>query len=169
MRRRKLKTMNLKAISIIAVAIFFLTISVGYSYLQQKLNIYGKSTIVPQNEEGYLKGNSTFSWSIVNVDEQDKFKTYEINLIIINKDADISSWEIAFDIPQGYIDSKSNVENGVSKRIENNRLILTSATDSNGYLSKGSKLEINIDLTFTNDKFEINNLTLNDRLASYNK
>ena len=65
MRRKKVKTIKLKAISIVLVAIFFLTISVGYSYLQQKLNIYGKSTITVQNDGKYINGNSIFSWNVV--------------------------------------------------------------------------------------------------------
>ena len=46
MRRKGFEKVNLKIVAMIALLIFFLLISVGYSMLRQKLNIYGRSTIV---------------------------------------------------------------------------------------------------------------------------
>ncbi|MBR2241316.1 MAG: hypothetical protein IJ890_08080 [Clostridia bacterium] len=169
MRRKKVKTIKLKAISIVLVAIFFLTISVGYSYLQQKLNIYGKSTITVQNDGKYINGNSIFSWNVVDTYEQENAKIYNVKLRVINKDSDISEWEVGFDIPNGYVDSKSDIESKFSKKIEDNRVKIKALNNSNTYLANGSILEIEIKLAVLNDRLEINNLTLNGKLATYNQ
>ena len=62
MRRRSFEKINLKLIAMIALLIFFLAISVGYSMLRQKLNVYGRSTIVVNednntNEKGDTNKN----------------------------------------------------------------------------------------------------------------
>lgn len=62
MRRRSFEKINLKLIAMIALLIFFLAISVGYSMLRQRLNVYGRSTIVVNednntNEKGDTNKN----------------------------------------------------------------------------------------------------------------
>ena len=69
MRRYKFEKINLKIVAFVILFIFFLAISVGYSYLQQQLNIYGKSTIVTDDSGKYLLGNSKYSYKIVDVSE----------------------------------------------------------------------------------------------------
>ena len=50
MRRLRFEKINLKLIAIVAIVLYFLTISVGYSMLRQKMNIYGRATIGDSNE-----------------------------------------------------------------------------------------------------------------------
>ncbi len=56
MRRRSFEKVNLKIIAMVALLIFFLLISIGYSIMRQKLNIYGRSTIVV-DEKNYTNTN----------------------------------------------------------------------------------------------------------------
>ena len=62
MRRKSFEKINLKLVAMIALLLFFLTISVGYSVLRQRLNVYGRATIVVNennntNEEGDTNKN----------------------------------------------------------------------------------------------------------------
>ncbi len=50
MRRRRFEKINLKIVAMIVLLIFFFVISIGYSMLRQRLNIYGRSTIVVNDE-----------------------------------------------------------------------------------------------------------------------
>ena len=50
MRRRRFEKINLKIVAMIVLLIFFFVISIGYSMLRQRLNIYGGSTIVVNDE-----------------------------------------------------------------------------------------------------------------------
>lgn len=56
MRRKSFEKINLKLVAMIVLLIFFFIISIGYSVLRQRLNIYGRSTIVV-NEDNNLKTN----------------------------------------------------------------------------------------------------------------
>lgn len=57
MRRRSFEKVNLKIVAMVALLIFFLMISVGYSMLRQKLNIYGRSTIVVNENNNNINTN----------------------------------------------------------------------------------------------------------------
>lgn len=57
MRRRSFEKVNLKIVAMVALLIFFLMISVGYSMLRQKLNIYGRSTIVINENNNNINTN----------------------------------------------------------------------------------------------------------------
>lgn len=46
MRKRRFERINLKLVSMIILIILLFIISIGYSVLRQRLNIYGRSTIV---------------------------------------------------------------------------------------------------------------------------
>ncbi len=164
MSKLKLKKTNLTMISLIIIFILFLTISIGYSCLQQKLNIYGKSTIIADESGKYINGNSTYSYKIINSQKQEEsnYIIYDVKLTIVNMDNDIGSWEISFDVPKGYNDFISNIKEGFSKKYENGRLTIYS---ENGYLSKGNTLELEIQFAIDGE-FSINNLTLNGKLAS---
>ena len=50
MRRRRFEKINLKIVAMVVLLIFFFVISIGYSMLRQRLNIYGRSTIVVNDE-----------------------------------------------------------------------------------------------------------------------
>ena len=50
MRRLKFEKINLKIIAIVAILLYFFTISIGYSVLRQRMNIYGKATIGDSRE-----------------------------------------------------------------------------------------------------------------------
>lgn len=50
MRRLKFEKINLKIIAIVAILLYFFTISIGYSVLRQRMNIYGKATIGDSSE-----------------------------------------------------------------------------------------------------------------------
>ena len=165
MSKIKTKKSNLTIIVIAIIFIFFLTIGVGYSYLQQKMNIYGKSTIVTDESGKYINGNSTYSYQIVNSEMQSGTNNiiYDVKLKITNMDKDISSWEISFDAPEGYDDFNSNIKDGISKKYENGRITIN-ARENEGYLSKGSALEIEMQLAI-NGELHIDNLTMNGRLA----
>ena len=158
---RKLKTKKSKTITItlIIIFIFFFTIGVGYSYLQQRINIYGKATIVTDESGKYIKGNSTYSYEIINSQNSDEtnYTIYDVKLKIINMDTDIDLWQVAFDVPEGYNDAMSNIKENSSKKCENGRLTIYSK-DENGYLAKGSTLELEVQLAINGD-FDIKNLT----------
>ena len=167
MRRKRFEKINLKIVALVILVIFFITISVGYSYLQQKLNIYGKSTIAPQNIDEYVVGNSTYSWKIISQETKQNYTCYDVILTIVNLDNDITSWEVAFEMPQGYNNSMSEVEEAAYKNYENERLTIY-AKSENGYVSKGNTLKLTMKLT-TSGVFNIEKLTLNGKLASSTK
>lgn len=56
MRRRSFEKINLKLVAMVILIIFFFIISIGYSLLRQRMNIYGRSTIVV-TEENNIKTN----------------------------------------------------------------------------------------------------------------
>lgn len=168
MRRQEVKKVSLKAIVLIVITIFFLTISIGYSYLKQSLNIIGQSTIVAQKPSEYKKGNSTYTWSIDSSWGQGgtKYMTYHIVLNIVNMDADINGWEISFDIPNTYNAERSNAWAASSVTFENGRITIKSQS-WNGYIAKGSSLNLDFQLSFDDDQaLYIENLTLNGLLAT---
>lgn len=168
MRRQDVKKVSLKTIALIIITIFFLTISIGYSYLKQSLNILGKSTIVEQTPNKYEKGNSTYTWSIDSSWGQGgtNYMTYNIVLNIVNMDADIGSWEISFDIPNSYNAERSNVWSASSVTFKNDRITMK-AQSWNRYIAKGSSLKLDFQLSFDdNQDLYIENLTLNGLLAT---
>ena len=71
MRRRSFEKVNLKIVAMVALLIFFLMISVGYSMLRQKLNIYGRSTIVINENNNNIKKITGYN-KIVNETDSDK-------------------------------------------------------------------------------------------------
>ena len=164
MRKQKVKNKKVTIIVLIAISIFFLTISVGYSYLQQKMNIYGKATVVTDESGKYIKGNSTYKCEIRNTAENDgeNYKIYDVKLTIVNMDSDISSWQVSFDVPQGYKDAPSEVAEKYSKKYADGRVTIDY---KDGYIAKGNALELEMKLAI-NGEFDINNLTLNGRLAT---
>ncbi len=168
MRRQEVKNVSLKTIALIIITIFFLTISIGYSYLKQSLNILGQSTTVGQTSSEYEKGNSTYTWSIDSSWGQGgtNYMTYHIVLDIVNMDADINSWEISFDIPNSYNAERSNAWAASSVTFENGRITMK-AQSWNGYIAKGSSLKLDFQLSFDDDQeLYIENLTLNGLLAT---
>lgn len=168
MRRQEVKNVSLKTIALILITIFFLTISIGYSYLKQSLNILGQSTTVGQTSSEYEKGNSTYTWSIDSSWGQGgtNYMTYHIVLDIVNMDADINSWEISFDIPNSYNAERSNAWAASSVTFENGRITMK-AQSWNGYIAKGSSLKLDFQLSFDDDQeLYIENLTLNGLLAT---
>ena len=168
MRRQEVKNVSLKTVALIIITIFFLTISIGYSYLKQSLNILGQSTTVGQTSSEYEKGNSTYTWSIDSSWGQGgtNYMTYHIVLDIVNMDADINSWEISFDIPNSYNAERSNAWAASSVTFENGRITMK-AQSWNGYIAKGSSLKLDFQLSFDDDQeLYIENLTLNGLLAT---
>lgn len=168
MRRRSFEKVNLKVVSIIALILFFFTISIGYSVLRQNLNIFGKATITEQRINGYIKGNSYYKYQILSTEKNEinNCTIYDVKIIVTNMDNDITAWKVEFDAPQGYSDLDSSSASNIYKEFEKNRIILSS-NNSNGYISKGSNLELEIKIAILGDsELSINNLTLNDKLAS---
>ena len=168
MRRRSFEKINLKLVSIIAIIIFFLTISIGYSVLRQKLNIFGKATITEQRVNGYIKGNSYYKYQILNTEknEIESYTIYDVKIIVTNMDNDITSWKVEFDAPQGYKDSQSSSISNIQTKFENGRITII-PNNSNGFIAKGSNLEIETKIAIAGQgELSINNLTLNDKLAS---
>lgn len=168
MRRQEVKNVSLKTIALIIITIFFLTISIGYSYLKQSLNVLGQSTIVDQTPSEYEKGNSTYTWSIDSSWGQGgtNYMTYHIVLDIVNMDADINSWEISFDIPNSYNAERSNAWAASSVTFENGRITMK-AQSWNEYIAKESSLKLDFQLSFDDDQeLYIENLTLNGLLAT---
>lgn len=171
MRRRKFEKLNLKVVATVILILFFITISIGYSYLKQQLNIYGKSTKIAQKVENSEDGYSTYTWQINNYEkiEGTDYTEYDISLKVINMDSDISSWVISFDVPNGYNDEMSNVPNASSKKYDNGCLTLY-AKDENRYISKGNSLNIKMKLAFKDgSKVSLDNLSLNGKQASNSK
>ena len=170
MRRRRFERINLKIVATVILILFFITISIGYSYLKQQLNIYGKSTKIAQKSESNEKGNSTYTWQINNSEklEGTEYTVYDISLKVVNMDSDISSWVVSFDIPNGYNDEMSKVNDTSSKKYENGCLTLY-AKDENRFISKGNTLNIKMKLAFKDgSKVNLENLSLNGKQASNN-
>lgn len=168
MRRQKIKKMSLKTIILIVISIFFLTISIGYSYLKQSLNIYGKSTIIANQPGDYEKGNSTYTWKIVDSwgQEGTSYVVYQVKIDIVNMDNDISLWNISFDVPSSYNDANSNSWCASSRVYDNGRVTMV-GQDWNGYIAKGSTLTLEFQLALDlEEDLYINNLTLNGLLAT---
>lgn len=171
MRKRTttLKKVSAKTISLILIIIFFVTISVGYSYLKQTLIIAGKSTIVKKESSGdYVDGESTYSWEITNEWTQGGSTEWacDIDLTVVNMDEDIKVWEIAFDIPEEFNEQKTNFWIASSVTYENGRLTLV-GFDYEPLFEKGTSRTLKFHLIFDQqvDMF-IENLTLNGYRAS---
>lgn len=168
MRRRRFEKLNLKLIASVILVLFFITISVGYSYLKQQLDIYGKSTKITQADELETKGYSTYSYSIVEktkVDATDLYR-YQISLKVINMDNDMASWVISFDVAEGYDDSLTSINGITTKEYENGRLSLI---NEDSYVLKGNSIDLEMQIVVANENFTINNLSLNGNFATENK
>lgn len=168
MRRRGFEKLNLKIISTVVLILFFFTISIGYSYLKQQLNIYGKSTKIAQKIEKNENGYSTYTWQIDGSEklEGTEYTIYDVSLKIVNMDSDISSWVVSFDVPNGYSDEMSTVPNASTKKYDHGCLTLHSK-DENRYISKGSTLNIKMKLAFKDgSRINLENLSLNGKQAS---
>ena len=168
MRRRRFETLNLKVIASIILVLFFITISVGYSYLKQRLDIYGKSTKITKTDQVEIKGYSTYSYGIVEktkVEETDLYR-YQISLKVINMDNDMPSWVISFDIPEGYDDASTSINGITSKEFENGRLSLI---NEDSYVLKGNSIDLEMQIVVANENFTINNLSLNGNFATESK
>lgn len=173
MRRREKKKISLRAIVIIIISIFFLMISIGYSYLSQNLNISAKSTIVPQQGGGgsnFEQGNGTYNWKITNsygVGTEEDPLILELSISVVNMDGDISQWEIGFDIPETYNETRTNAWDASSRTYENGRLTLV-AQPWNGAIPNGGSYTLSFQLALNEMiDFEVENLTLNGKLLSY--
>lgn len=173
MRKKETKRISLRAVVIIIISVFFLTISVGYSYLKQSLNITGKSSIVAQQGGGdveYEEGNSTYSWNVISswgegTPEAPLF--FQASITVINMDEDIESWELSFDVPESFNNEKSNAWSASEKIYENGRVTIK-AQSWNAFVPKGGELVFEMQYAFdSNVEFRIDNLALNGKLATY--
>ena len=98
---RKRSNLNFKLIALIVI--FFVAISIGYSYLQAQLKIEGKATITMKEQEiSYPRGNSTGTYKITKYSSQSDsdYTTYDVTLNIVNNDEEINLWKIEFNVPQ---------------------------------------------------------------------
>lgn len=171
MRLKEKKKAKKTTIVFIVLTIFLLTIGVGYSYLQQSLSISGKATVAPTVVDGYIQGNSTYCWEILDSWEDNKTNeiTYRVKMNIINLDKDISTWRVSFDVPNSYNDTSSKIVTESYKTYSNNRINLV-GSDANGFVSKGDTMEIEMELVIDNkEDFYINNVVLNDLLVTNRK
>ena len=162
-RKKKLNKISSKTIVLIILIVFFLTISVGYSYLKQSLSLSGKSTIVQQGSSDYEDGNSTYTWEVTNSWTQGGSSLWacDISITVVNMDQDIDIWEIAFDIPPNYNEQQSNIWVASSKIFENGRLTLV-GFDYEPVFEKGTSKTIKFHLAFDEEPdMYIENLTLN--------
>lgn len=167
-KRYTISKFSIKTIVLIIITIFFLSISVGYSYLKQKLNIYGKSTIVQQAPLQYKLGNSNYTWEIV--DEWGggaSSYVYQIRITINATDEEISSIEtITFDVPDSYDDATTNIWVASSKIYENGKLTLNLHSWAGG-LDGATTKSIEFQLAFKEEEPNmISNLTVNGLLLS---
>jgi len=81
-------------------------------------------------------------------------------------DKDIDQWVISFDIPNSFSEERTNVWGASLTTYKNGRLTLVSQ-NWNGYVAKGSTLDLDFQLAFDDNKdFYIENLTLNGLLAT---
>lgn len=155
------KKSNLNKIVFIIIFIFFITIGVGYSYLKQSLDIFGKATIISQTVTELKSGNSQYSWNIDNVIEEDLIN-YEVTLNVINLDKDYNTYILSFDVPESFVLNKSEVDNSAQMSYENDRVIIK----SNSFIAKNDELKLKLKLCFKdNQNFYIDNLALNGYLA----
>ncbi len=167
MRLKEKRKVKITTIVFIILTIFFLTIGVGYSYLQQRLGISGKATVTPTIVDGYIQGNSTYSWKILDSSENSETDeiTYKVKMDITNLDKDISTWKVSFNVPKSYNDVSSKIITKSYKTYSNNRINLV-GSDTNNFVSKGDTLEIEMELVINSEEdFSINNVVLNDLLV----
>lgn len=169
MRKRNINhNIPIKTIVLIIITIFFLTISIGYSYLSEKLYIQGKSSIVAQDiPEDFEPGSSTFTWEIIHAwGGGDASYIYQISISIVNNDEDVETWEVSFDVPDTYDDSSTQSWIASERTYENGRLTLV-AQGWNASVPKGGTLTIEFQIAFTEEETDfINNLTLNGLLVT---
>lgn len=167
--KRKIK---FKTITLICLSIFFLTISVGYSYLQTQVKIEGKATITAKDiKVNYPVGKSVATWKITNKWKSDKTNetNYQIELKIVNNDEIINSWIVAFDVPNSYNQNLPQSNSSFTNIYENGRLTLYSKNDSQ-HILQGEIISIDFTIALEGDEdFEIKNLTLNGLLVSLSK
>lgn len=169
MRKRYIiSKFSIKTIVLIIITIFFLSISVGYSYLKQKLNIYGKSTIVQQTPPQYEAGDSTYTWEIVSAwGGGTSSYVYQIRItvnIVHEEIQDIES--IAFDVPDSYDNETTNIWIASSRTYEDGRLTLELHGWA-GELESETAKTMEFQLAFTEEESDlISNLTVNGLLLS---
>jgi len=167
MRKRKsnVKKMSLKTIVLIILFVFFITISVGYSYLKQSLSMTGKSTIIQKSESSgqIINGESTYTSELINAwGGGNSDYIYQIKIEIFNRDADIAEWQLSFDVPDSYNHAGSNIWTASSSSYENGRLTLI-AHSWNASVATGTTLTLEFQLAFTQEETElISNLILID-------
>lgn len=172
MRRNKiLEKISLKTIVFILIAVFFLTISVGYSYLKTQVSISGKATILANKESDYPQGDSICDVKLVNEGEQSEPEGYfyQYNVTITNLDEDVTSWEIEFDIPNS-IDVISIKSSDASSVIFENGRVYLRAQSLNGYVSKGNSFEIGLQIAVSKQcNLNMDNFTFCGKLVTLNR
>lgn len=159
MRKRKsnVKKISLKTIVLIILFIFFITISVGYSYLKQSLSMTGKSTIVQEigNSGQIINGDSTYTWTEINSwGGGGSNYIYQVKIELFNRDADITKWQLSFDVPDSYDDAASNIWVAESRLYENGRLTLY-AHGWNASVATGATLTLEFQLAFKEQETEL--------------
>lgn len=169
MRKRKdgFKKISTKTIILIILTIFLITISVGYSYLQQSLSMVGKSTISKSNGSGQIiNGESTYTWTLINSwGGGGSSYIYQIKIEIFNKDEAIEKWRLSFDVPDSYDHAGSNIWIAESSSYENGRVILD-AHGWNASIPTGGSVSLEFQLAF---KEEVNDLISNLELVDSTK
>lgn len=148
--------------------ILLLFIPYGYSLLSETVTIKGKANILPNISPEY--GNSTYSWSLLyEWGGSGSPKFYQVEIPILNLDGDIASWEIKFDVPNGFLVDQSNIWQSSSITLSGNTITLLPQS-WNQSLANGETLSLNMQLAFENEiNLDINNLILNGKLVTLKK
>lgn len=165
-KRYKIKKRHKALNSYIIFIVFFifaLLISSAYALLSDSLKVNGKANILINTEEGA----STYSWELLESwpGTEGTFY-YQIEIYVLNRDGDHNSWEVKFDLPDGFLIS-SNLWQASSVTLKGNTVTLTSH-EWNSYIADGSTFTLNLILGFESPiDFTLSNLILNGKAVKY--
>jgi len=152
----------------LALAVSLIFVSSGYAFLTDNLKINGTVSFGKISEDSgeYEYGNSTYSYNLVSTwPSESGGKAYQIELPVTNLDGDIVSWEISFDVPDGY-SSTSDIWQAQSITYSDNTVTIKSY-EWNGKLDDGATMIFNFILHFESEvDFKITNLSLNGKYAN---
>lgn len=151
--------------AIFAISILF--VSTGYAIFSDSLNIVGKANILASGGSDVEYGNSTYNYKILSTwSNAYGGITYQIEIPFTNLDGDMDSWEVKFDLPDGFLVT-SNIWQASSVTLSGNTVTLKDA-GWNGYIANGSTFTFNFILDFDREvDFSFTNFIVNGKAVNY--
>ena len=152
--------------AIFAISILF--VSTGYAIFSDSLNIVGKANILASGGSDVEYGNSTYNYKLYSI-WPNSFggMTYQTIISFTNLDEDMDSWEIKFDLPDGFLIDKSDLWQASSRTLSGNTVTLKDA-GWNGYIANGSTFDFNFILAFDREvDFNFTNFIVNGKSVNW--